>query len=57
MKDPSLSKQAYPPITEKVLERTKKIVNYIFTHSKKTLMSLHQFLKANLHKLMAKTDF
>jgi hypothetical protein len=54
MKYPSLSKQAYPPIPEKVSEKVKKIVNYIFTHSKKDLNEPTSILKSEFAQIDGK---
>jgi len=45
-----LSKQAYPPIPEKILEKEKQIINYIVTHSKRDLSEPPLISKCELAK-------
>jgi len=48
------SKQAYPPIPEKVLEKEKQIINYIVTHSKKDLSKPPSISKSKFAKFDSK---
>jgi len=49
-----LSKQAYPPIPEKVIESEKEVINYIVTHSKRDLNEPPSISKSKFAKFDSK---